>query len=38
MIRVLRQHLLPSPVSRVVAQPELTKEPLKESRPGRVGR
>lgn len=38
MIRVLREHLLPSPVSRAVAQPDLTKEPLKEARPGRVGR
>lgn len=36
MVRVLRHHLLPSPAPRAVAQPELTKEPLKESRPGRV--
>jgi predicted PurR-regulated permease PerM len=36
MIRVLREHLLPRPVPRAVAQPELTPEPLAESRPGRA--
>ncbi len=38
MIRVFRDHLGPQPVSREVAQPELTKEPLAVSRPQVVRR
>ena len=35
MIRVLRERLLPPPVSQAVAAPGITKEPLAESRPAR---
>jgi len=36
MIRVFREHFLPRPVTRAVAQPELTPEPQAEKRPGRA--
>jgi predicted PurR-regulated permease PerM len=35
MIRVLREQLLPSPVSRAATEPSVTREPLRESRPPR---
>jgi predicted PurR-regulated permease PerM len=35
MIRVLREQLLPAPVSRTAAAPAVTPEPLRESRPPR---